>query len=497
MKRKIFTVIFVLLLLGSVGLRIYKAHYTGITYDESFTYSNFCGSVGRALTYYRNPNNNHVINSIFICLVGKLFGSYEHFIRIHSVIFSAVFSFSVAYIVCKTIRSDVLKILLTSLVLLNWFVFDLSFLARGYSIALAGCYAGLAGIVWLLTERIKYRYRFVPVMVIVLMNFFAMGSMLSSLFVMVSINAVFILLYSHRVFSDSPNRLRPAVLNIVGIGLLTIGSLLLLYKELIGFIVKGENTGDNSFALLMKQLLVDSMAGQGGKFTFFVYCVFVSCLVLSSVFIIYRLCKKNTDLGITFESPAVFFVMVTLATILVMFVHRVVLKMPLGFMRNGVFLVPLLQISAVALLDICWGKLKNKAILTVMIRGCVIVVLVLLMLVNLPSSHAVEVYNWAQQSLSAPLLRRLKEIDPHRTWKIGLIQETQYCNLPLLYYRQFDHKFQVVYSGDWDVLILPETLKPEKTVFLDVQRFKKFNCFVCFNPRKTGVFADSTDSIKY
>ena len=46
----------------AIGFRIFKAVKTGIIYDEVYSLFNFGTSYHNALTLYKNPNNNHVIN---------------------------------------------------------------------------------------------------------------------------------------------------------------------------------------------------------------------------------------------------------------------------------------------------------------------------------------------------------------------------------------------------------------------------------------------------
>lgn len=488
---KVFAITFVLVLLAGIGFKIYKADYTGIVYDESFSLANFGKSTHAALTSYINPNNNHILNSILICFAHKHFSSYEHFIRIHSVLFGILFSLSVAYIIHKTIESKILKIIVLGLVLFNWFVFDLSFLARGYSIALGAIYAGIAIILGLLSKKIKYTYRWVPIIIVVLMNFFAFGSMLSCIFVLFSVNAIFILFYSSSVFRDAPNRRNPVLLNLISISSFTFVLLYLLYINIYKDIwnVRDKFATTISFRSHMKLLLVDSMiVEEGNIFTVIVYSVFVFLVGLSVLFGIYQFCLKAKNgtwrLHLRSDDLGVFIYLATAIAISVMFIHRVLLNMSLGYMRNGVFLVPLVLISAGVLLDRFWKNIKNKGFLSPVVRGCIVVVTILLTLRNLPSAYAIEVYNWDRQSISGPLLHRLRDANPDKIWKIRLSKEARHLTWPLFYYTQFGYKFQIVRSRDWDIGILYKTEKLTKAIYLDKDYFSKFNCYVVVNPRK-------------
>ncbi len=492
-SNKVFAITFALVLLAGISFKIYKAYHIGIGYDESYTFDHFCDSVHTALTSYVNPNNNHVLNSILICFAHKYFGSYEHFIRIHSILFGILFSLSVAYIIHKTIESKILKIILLGLVLFNWLVFDLSFLARGYSIALGAIYAGIAIISGLLRKKIKYTYRWVPVVVIVLMNFFAFGSMLSCIFVLFSINAIFILFYSPSIFRDAPNRRNPVCLNLISIPSFTFVLLYLLYMNIYKDIWNARNrfATATSFGSHMKQLLVETMIAQGNIFTVIVYSVFVFLTGVSVLFGIYQLWLKAKNgtwrLYLRSDDLCVFIYLVTAITASAMFIHSALLNMSLGYMRNGVFLVPLVLISAGALLDRFWKSLSNIKLPGYFIRGCIVVVTVLLTLQSLPSPHIIKMRGWDQQCISGPLLHRLRDIDPDRIWQIGFSRETSYrIKVPLLYYRHFGYKFRFAHSRDWDVGILYKTEKPTKAIYLDKDYFIKFNCYVVVNPRKAA-----------
>jgi len=487
-SNKMFVFVFALILLAGIGFKIYKADYAGITYDESFTFTHFGKSIHAALTSYTNPNNNHVLNSILICFAYKHFGSYEHFIRIHSMIFGILFSLSVAYIIYKTIESNILKIILLPLVSLNWFAFDLSLLARGYAIALGAIYAGIALILGLLSNKIKYTHRWVPIAAVVLMNFLALGSMLSCIFVLFSVNFTFILFYSSYVFRDAPNKRNPVLLNLTAISSLAFVLLYLLYKELYKDILQARNrfAMATSFGTHMKQLLVGTMSGQDNNFGFIVYSVFVFLTGLSVLLGIYQFCLKTQNgtrrLYLRPDDPGIFILLITAIAISAMFFHRVVLNMSLGYARNGVFLVPLVLFSAGVLLDKFWKNLKNNKLSGSAIRGCIAVVTILLTLQNLPSAHAVEVHNWDRQSISGPLLHRLKDVNPDKIWKIALSKETRYLTWPLVYYTQFGYKFQITRSKDWDIIILYKTEKPTRAIYLDEGYFSKFNCYVIVNP---------------
>lgn len=487
--KKITIALFAAVLLAQVGFVIYKADFAGITYDEAFSFFKFGTNINNALTSYLNPNNNHVLNSIFICSAGRYFKSYEHFIRIHSIIFAILFSISIAYIIHKSINSNLLKIVLTGLVLFNWFVFDQSFVARGYSIALGAVYSGIAVILALLSKKATYRACFwLPAAVMSLMNFLAFGSMLSSLFVLLSINIIFVLLYSANVFQNAPNKRKPLVLNLISIPAITSVSLYLLYKNLYEDILAARNSfGMASFSTHIKELLIDTMVIKGSLPSFIIYSVFVFLTALGLVFATHRfylrIKKGSWKNRLKPDDLANFILLITAGTILIMFTHRVILKMSLGYMRNGVFLVPLVLISSGIFIDRLCKNLKNAGRTSLAIKVSYAVIAILLVLQNLPSPYAIEVHTWKNQSISGPLVRRLKQIDPDKEWRIRLTKKSVYLTWPLLYYKQLDYKFQVVDSENWDVGIIFKTEKLPGEIYLDEDYFNNFDCYVLLNPR--------------
>ncbi|MHC5062080.1 MAG: hypothetical protein ACYTFK_13525, partial [Planctomycetota bacterium] len=301
--RKLFVFLFLTLLLLCVGLRIYKSDRAGISYDESLTFQRYAGSVKAALTSFdpasASSTNNHVLNSIFIHYAQKYFGSYEHFIRIPSLAAGIIFSLATAYIIYKTVRSRTIRIASLGMVLLLPYVFDYSYLARGYSFALAGVFATIAFVIWLMEHKIRFRYWLIPAVLISMMNFLAFGSMLSAMLVLAGLNAVFILLYSPKIFSDSPGKVKTIVANLVSISVLTSVPLFFLYraiyKNILGSwaMVKINRgwKGWPSFVSYLHNLLVRKVFGTPDTVGLIILWVAVGLLAAGILIGIYKFCK--------------------------------------------------------------------------------------------------------------------------------------------------------------------------------------------------------------
>lgn len=482
---------FILVLLITILFRIYKAHYTGITYDEAWTYLYFDKDIKAMLSPQPEPHQNyHILTSILNCYSYKLFGRYEHFIRIPSLISGIIFSLSLAYTIYKTISSYTLRLALLALTSLQFFVFDLSFLARGYALGLGAIYAGIAFIIWLLENRIKYKHLWIPIAAVSLMNFIAFGSMVSTMWLLFSINIIFILLYSPNVFTNPPNKRNPVILNLISISLLSFLGLFMLYKNIYReiFFASGRYIAKycpTPFFSYMKQLLVDLFINYDSVFSVAVFGAFVLIIVISLLFLTYKqisnLKSGALRLHLARDDCGIFILLVTVVTLSTMFVHRTILSMSIGYLRNGVFLIPMVLLSIGILLDRTWRVVDSKILSRTLLISAVSIMLPLT-LQNLPSAYVVRVFDWDKQGISGPLLRRLKQIDPDRIWQITLTKTTKFTYLPLEYYRQFGYKSTLSEPQNCDVLVYYKTDELKTNAYLDRNYFSNFNCFVGIGP---------------
>jgi hypothetical protein len=477
---KVFVFLFFVVLLSTIGLRIYKADRAGISYDESLTFQRYCDSVRTALTSFdpadASSTNNHVLNSIFIHCSQKYFGFYEHFIRIPSLLAGIVFSLATAYIVYKTIGSRAMRIVSLTLILLLPFVFDYSYLARGYAFGLAGIYAEIAVVLWLFEHKIRFRYWPIPAVLISMMNFLALGSMMSSMIVLAGFNAIFILLYSPEIFRDVSNRVKPVVLNLVSISALTGVSVFLLYRHIYKDILGGRSVvkinkgwrGWPSFIEYLDNLLVRKVFGAGDTLGTIIFWAVVALLAVGIVFSIYKF-GKAIKAGVWREyvksdSLAGFVLIVTCAAIAILFVYSVILGRSPGLprrVRSQVFLIPMVLMSGAIILDRLIYGIEKKSMRRV-VHGLVIIVVLLVTVRNLPSP-----YRMGGSTLSGPVLRKLKAIDPDKTWNIAFSEKMKLFYMGFGYYRQFDYKFDIVRQGKYDVLICRAEERPKGSVSLN------------------------------
>jgi len=510
--RQVCALAFLLIILFSVGLKIYKANHAGIIYDERANYQLFSSSIHRALNVF-DTTNNHVLNSVFMYYAHKYFGYYEHFIRIPSLSAGILFSLCIAYIVYKTIQSRILRVTTLAAVSFVPIVFNYSFLARGYSFALAGIFTQIAFVLWLFDHKIKFRYWPIVVVVISLMNFLTFGAMLSSILLLAAFNMIFILLYSVKVFSNGPRKLTTIIVNLVSISLLSFVLLFAIYRNIYRDIlnnpvlreISSRMSGWSDFTGYLYNILISKVFRLDSTFATVVFYVFICLLATATLFHLYRFSKAIKEhkwRGYLKGAEAVGLLPIVAGlTIMFMYVQCVIMKKGLGLARNHVFLIPLVLICGVVALDRLISVLGRKKT-GVCIHVVVAVILTFVALHNMPDPHRIS--SW---TISGPVLRRLKAVDPDKTWYLAFTEKMKDHMVGFFYYRQFDYKFKILERPESEVLICEKDewpkhaicryrveilgekgvrihtkgVQPKHAACLDWDYFSKSNCAVVLN----------------
>jgi hypothetical protein len=117
--------------------------------------------------------------------------------------------------------------------------------------------------------------------------------------------------------------------------------------------------------------------------------------------------------------------------------------------------------SGAIILDRLIYGIEKKSMRRV-VHGLVIIVVLLVTVRNLPSP-----YRMGGSTLSGPVLRKLKAIDPDKTWNIAFSEKMKLFYMGFGYYRQFDYKFDIVRQGKYDVLICRAEERPKGSVSLN------------------------------
>jgi len=489
-SRKIFILLFTAVVLATIVFKVYKMDRAGVISDESRTFRDSSRSIHGALHVYSSPNN-HVLNSIFIYFAHKLFPDYEHFLRIPSLTAGIFFSLALAYIVVKTFSSYLLRIAIFGLVSLVPSVFDYSFLARGYAFGLAGLFMEIALVLWLLNHPIKFRYCWIPILLISALNFLAFGAILSSLLFLLAFNLVFVLFYSSKVLHNPPpHKWIPITLNGVSIFLLTAVSSFFLYRGIYRQIPANERflemarswQGWTTFVGFLKSSLVrDVFLPQRDVAGGIILGLMMGLLMASGIFYIFR--PRNAPKpssprpSLISNNPGTFVIAVTGASILLMFIYGVILNKSLGYKRNIVFLIPLALLTSGIILD-RFGRSLGPATIGKVVRVAVAGMFIAATLHNPPASHKA----LGGQSMSGPLVRCLRKIDPDRTWKIFFSQKLQNYTLGTYHYFQFPKfKFTAGTRDDFDLVVCHIDEATAKSIYLDWDFFCQFDCAVRVN----------------
>ena len=428
------------LVVSSILFKLYKAHISGMMIDEGSSVYLFSDKVEHALTRYPTPNN-HVLHSLMLCFVRKIFESYIHWFRIPAVIFGIFYSVSVSYIVCKVIKNRIFALAILAAILFSKQVFDYSYLARGYAISLGGYFGGIALILYFLKRTLSFRFCWLPVLLLTLINFICLGSMPSTVFILAALNLYLIIFCSHRFFTNPPNRFLPGLLNAVSISVFSGLSLYLLYRGILPVmrdIIKQETKPGPPFFQYMNVLLikwginVNDLVGT--VILYSLLSLFAIALVWFIVYTIRKKLFKNLFGHLDMANPATLITGVTVLSFIMMFIYRNILNKGLGYPRNQVYMIPLALLCIGMLFDRFYRVLPQKQVKHIVML-CVTVLFVSLTVHNFPSF-----YGASNKTCSKAVLDKLRKISPEKTWIIRLSRKMRNWPRPLYYYNKYGYK---------------------------------------------------------
>ena len=473
----------VIVMLCGIGFRVYKMHSAGIVADEAWTYRDYCTDLNTAITNY-SSTNNHLLNSVFIVLTRKILGGYDHFIRIPSMLFGILFCIAITAIVHKTIRSQILKIVLLMLVLMNWFLVDLTILARGYAIALGVTYAGIALLMRHLNDDTEHKKNWLIVIALIVMNFFAFGSMLSSIALILSINAVYFGITIIGSIRKGKKTLIHAISRMFAVAFGSFLSLYLLYHQVFATVIRrGKSFRLEPFSQYLSKVLWKPLIYYDFstiKFNILIYKVsltlLITCAVICLLAYLYRL--KTKKLSITLNSPISLIFLLTASLLSVMFLQNNVFDVSLGLPRNGVFILPLVLISSGIIVDRAAIALSRIKLFSLPLSSACIISMAMLFYLNIPATKAINIrpYDWGKQSSIGPLIRMLRQIDPNKEWGIKLTSpQLAALHKPIVYYAKFGHKVKRLWRGH-DVLMVPEHPLGVGYIYFMPDVFKDHHC---------------------
>jgi len=124
------------ILLFAFGVAVYRAKVQTIAHDEALTYEWFLDQGVYEVLRYNAAN--HILQTLLVKPIVKIFGVSEFTLRIPTLFGAAVYLIAV-YLLCRKLFGDgLVMVLSTAMLALNPQVLDFMAAARGYSLGLAG-----------------------------------------------------------------------------------------------------------------------------------------------------------------------------------------------------------------------------------------------------------------------------------------------------------------------------------------------------------------------
>jgi hypothetical protein len=469
--------VYLFLLAVILVLFFYKSHTTGTWYDESLTFKDYCSSIHQARHSFKSTNN-HVLNSVCICLAKVCFGGYEQFIRIPTMITGTVFILSIAWMIRKMVGHPTLRCFILVFIFSIPFVFSYLFTARGYSYSMAAMGVYMVGAVYLYEHPVRLRLAWLVIAFFSFLNFVSLGAMLGSIFLVVALNGVFILWLAPKIYSDNLKPLFAVLLNGLGIAALSCGALIWFYWPILNDVIHVADNpyvasiaqswkGWESFGPFVNKLFVRCIFdfNKGGLWLFRLFVALVAVGVLSRLYDVIKAGMGST-IKKTFQTPTagVYVLFVFLLYFGVFFFYSVVLGKSPGLHRSHVFFLPLIGLLFGWLMDGLLQKLPRHRWRSVGI-GLVCVYIFVAAMHYTPSLKP------GKAAMSRHVLKRLKEYDPQQTWNLCFSKNMISQSMGFHYYRQFDYRFNITGPQQCDVFICSPAEQPKGGVCIDYDYF--------------------------
>lgn len=492
--RRLCGILLVGLVILAAGLFVYKCHCTGVTYDEFMSLRDYARSVHEARHNYTSTNN-HVLNSILIYASKSWFGGYEQFIRIFPMLSGIVFFVSIAYVITRTVSNRWLWIFGLAMLFCVRQVLNYLVMARGYTYGLSAMGLYPAVVFYFMQRPVPLRHCWAPIVLLSVINFLSLGSMISCVFVMFAMNAVFVLIYSPMLYTGAVSKIKTIVIHGVSIAALSGLLLILLYRPILqGVLHAAENPyvaniaeswkGWSSYKVFIANLLRNEIfreAGTGAGLAMVFYVLFGVFVIIHAVQ--WFKAVRHGRWGIYFtEQRCGFFILLSFCLYFAaVFVYAVVLKKSPGILRNHVFMIPLFLLTFVWMADGVLRLIRAEAV-----RGIGVVVLALLMgWIAFDRRPLLREINDQGMAMSRPTLQRLRALDPEKEWAIGFSKEMQYHYMGFHYYKLFDYQFNVVQGQGCNVYICRPEERPARSLVLDYDYFYQYHncCVVLLGPQ--------------
>ncbi len=475
-----------IILLAAFVCLIHVADASGVQFDEMTSWQRFSSSIYEARHDYHSTNN-HVLNSIFICLAGKLFGSYEHYIRIFPMISGILYCLSAAYVIRHLLSNLWLQALCLIFVISIWWIFFFLTLARGYGFALSALMLYLAVVFLFIRHPVAFKYVFVPGLILSLLNLYAVGAMISSAFGMAAVNAVYVLGFSFMTIRENKRKFITMILNGLLIFVLSSVMIYLFYRPILDRIMNVHRNryvsdisasweGWSSFVPFIHELLFQQTfyTHPGWRWINGGFLLLAAAgLVVLIVCGVRSVRIKNTVPWMAGHRHGLMAIGSFLAYMSVLFFYAVVGGRSPGLHRNQVFLMPLFVLSCFWLIDYLLRTIPRRGpgrVFSIAVWAIVLIV------VFHPRPY---LWNFTQSGLgmSRPLVHQLKQLDPDRQWNLTFSKNAMKVRNNFRYYMQFDYNISIT-NPDWNVYVCRPDEQPPGRLFLNYDYFLKYHNMV-------------------
>ncbi len=282
---------------------------------------------------------------------------------------------------------------------------------------------------------------------------------------------------------DSPGPLKTIALHLFLIallsGLLTYGVYAGVFKQMHSTLTSDPSQG-RPFWPFMHHLLILCVFSQTPGFTKFAVTIFLILLGIQIIGAVRWNLKHKTDWKTKYEylfgSGRGWIYSLTAVTFMAMFFYKAVFKLPLGYPRNQVFLLPVFVLCAVLAFDQLLSHCRQPVL-----KNGLAIVGILLMLSIAWQRKPLRYDTVGFQSASKPLLKQLTQIDPERTWAISYDPDINTIRAAFLYYRPYKYRFKMTRPQQSDVYICRYKKRP-KGAMLSRDRYKEFRCAIIVTP---------------
>jgi hypothetical protein len=447
--------------IAAVAARWLKAHTAGIIHDEAITVQLFGGSLRDAVSSFPFPNN-HVPNSLAIAAMKPLSAYWSHYARVPALLHCFVYV-GCCWRICEyLLRSEPLRVATFACLVMNWYVIDITVIARGYSGMLAWDAMALAVLVARSYPLIPAHTRSYPLILRHVIFGAAIGLATAHIISNWMFAASMCLVYGIKAGISSRRQtafgrgLSAAIAVIVSASVCAV-MLGLMYGAMATQVLAVSRTLVSNFQRSpVHEYLIYATSHWYFRSLWWkpigeiALGISLVCLAIGTCVRFSRcdLSVRNS-LATSYTSPASYLVAVTAAHVGVIAMSDLVFGIPCGNTRNHAELAMLLPLMVASAVD----RRERTTEFDVLHRPtdgpfapkhprgtwqrhhlCGSLVMWLLTIACLPTESLIFADGWARQSAIGPLLKDLAATDALRSWRVVFSPAVPFCSEIVDYY---------------------------------------------------------------